>query len=297
MANERRPLRSLVSGRGNSEKDIREKMASEADAVWIDCEDSLHPTERVESLKMCRRMIEEYGGQGRVVFARISGMSTGETGYDLEALVCPQLHGVFLAKPQGPRDVMELDALLDHFEQKNGVPVGHTFINPLMESLTAIDAAYELGMASKRVEYMGGAVANGGDQAAAVGYHWTPEGDETLYIRSSVLIKAKRAGVLYPLGAGLPQDPEQIRTIARENRNIGYTGMLCTAAIAPIVNEIFSPSPQEIEEWQGIVAALDEADRQGKSRADYKGMFLDPAHAKNARLQLETARKLGVLKD
>ena len=54
-------------------------------------------------------------------------------------------------------------------------------------------------MASPRVAYMGGAVSRFGDIHQAVGYRWTAEGRETLFLRSKVLIDAKAAGIRYPI--------------------------------------------------------------------------------------------------
>ena len=46
---------------------------------------------------------------------------------------------------------------------------------------------------------MGGAISRFGDIHQAVGYRWTAEGTETLFLRSKVLIDAKAAGIRYPI--------------------------------------------------------------------------------------------------
>ena len=48
-----------------------------------------------------------------------------------------------------------------------------------------------------------------GDIARAVGYKWTPEGLETLFLRSKVLLDSKAAGISFPV-TGLWQDIEDI---------------------------------------------------------------------------------------
>jgi hypothetical protein len=42
-------------------------------------------------------------------------------------------------------------------------------------------------MASERVAHLGGSGGKGGDTARSVGFQWTPEGMETLFIKSKVL--------------------------------------------------------------------------------------------------------------
>ncbi len=46
---------------------------------------------------------------------------------------------------------------------------------------------------------MGGAVSRFGDIVEDVGFRWTREGRETLYIREKVLIDARAAGIRYPI--------------------------------------------------------------------------------------------------
>ena len=46
---------------------------------------------------------------------------------------------------------------------------------------------------------MGGAISRFGDIHQTVGYRWTAEGTETLFLRSKVLIDAKAAGIRYPI--------------------------------------------------------------------------------------------------
>jgi citrate lyase subunit beta/citryl-CoA lyase len=43
-----------------------------------------------------------------------------------------------------------------------------------------------------------GPTAEHADIARAVGYRWTPEGEETLYLRSRVLLACREAGI-HPL--------------------------------------------------------------------------------------------------
>ncbi len=301
MANEAKPLRTILFAPGNNEAEIRRRATETgADAICIDLEDGLHDDERADGRALARRIMQELGPQGHTFFCRVNGISTGKTGDDLEVITCPELHGIYLAKVQGPEDVFAAGVLLDHFERRNGVEVGHTFINPLMESLTAIDAAYEVGSASPRVEYMGGAVARGGDQAHAVGYHWTAEGRETRYIRASVLMKARRAGIKFPISGIGPPDPEGLRAFAQETKELGYSGMMCGGDQAiKIINEIMSPTAEEIARHLEVKEMMEKALSMGKSNTIAAGYdrFLDMAHLKTAYQQLDLARKLGMLKE
>src|SRR5438270_1295479 len=116
---------------------------------------------------------------------------------------------------------------------------------------------------------MGGAVSRFGDIHQAVGYRWSAEGRETLFLRSKVLIDARAAGIRYPISGmwgGATDDVDGLRRWATELRDLGYFGMMLGApAHVPVVNEIFSPTAAEIAYWTELdrLAAQAEADGTG----------------------------------
>ena len=84
-------------------------------------------------------------------------------------------------------------------EDESARPPGSTIIYPILETAQALRLAYDIAMASPAVLYMGGAISRFGDIHRAVGFQWTVEGRETLFIRSKVLLDAKAAGIRYPI--------------------------------------------------------------------------------------------------
>ena len=174
------------------------------------------------------------GGQGRpLFFVRVRAIATGYTLRDLSAVLCEGLSGVLLPKVTGPADVIALDALLTCLETERGRVRGSTLIYPILETAEAIRRAYKIAKASKRVAYMGGAVSDG-DIQQNLGYRWTPEGRESLFIRSKVSVDARAAGVRYPISgmwAGRLDDLDGLRRFANELRDIGYYGMLLNSSI------------------------------------------------------------------
>ena len=106
-----------------------------------------------------------------------------------------------------------------------------------------------------------GPTAEHADIARAVGYEWTPEGLETLYLRSQVLLACREAGI-HAL-TGLWEDLENLsglKEFAVRGRQLGFRGMI---AIHPshvaTVNEVFTPSAETVAFYEGMVAAYEEA--------------------------------------
>jgi citrate lyase subunit beta/citryl-CoA lyase len=242
-------------------------------------------------------MLEELGGQKLTLTVRVNRLETGLTGGDLEAVTCPQLYCVLVPKVESAADVVEVDNLLSHFERQAGMEVGTIFIDPGMETAKSIHFSYEIATASPRVAHMGGSGGKGGDTARSIGFEWTPEGLETLYLKSKVLIDVRAANVPYPMSGGWMDilNLEGLRALAIQLKQLGYTGMhLIHPSHVPVVNEVFSPSPEDVKHWQGLVAAMEEMRATGGAAVTFDGDMVDIAHEATARTMLAIAKEMGV---
>ena len=293
-----KPLRSELFVPGNKEDWMRKAPRYGADALILDLEDSVPPEGKAEARVLVRKMIEELGAAGRTLIVRVNGLETGLTGDDLEAVTCPYLYAVMLPKVQGPAQVEIVDLALEMFEGRAGMESGKVFIDPALETAQGIRMAYEIASASPRVAHMGASGGKGGDTARSLGYQWTPQGMETLFLRSKVLVDARAAGVPYPVTGGWMDihDLEGLRAAARQAKGLGYTGMhLIHPTHVAVVNEVFTPTGEEIAQWRGLVTAMEERRGQGGAAMTYQGDMVDIAHEDTARAMLEMAKELGVL--
>ncbi|MCE2462828.1 MAG: CoA ester lyase [Dehalococcoidia bacterium] len=293
-----RPLRSVMYVPGNKEDWMRKAPQYGADALILDLDDSVAEENKSEARLLVRKMVEELGASGQTLFVRVNRLDTGLSGDDLEAVTCSNLYGVILPKVECPEDVFEVDVLLKFFERRVGVDTGKTFIDPSLETAQGIRRAYEIATASPRVAHMGASWGKGGDVARSVGFEWTAEGTETLFLRSKVLVDSRAAGVPYPLTGGWMDihDPEGLRKAARHVKQLGYTGMhLIHPSHVPIVNEVFTPTREEVAHWQGLIEAMEERRSQGGAAVTYQGSMVDIAHEEAAHAMLRMAQELGVL--
>jgi citrate lyase subunit beta/citryl-CoA lyase len=62
----------------------------------------------------------------------------------------------------------------------------------------------------------------------------------------------------------------------------------------PIVNKVFTPSAEEIAFYQGLIQAMEEAEKKGIAAVTYKGDMVDEAMVKTAREMLEFAKSIGL---
>ena len=260
-------------------------------------EDSVPPENKPEARTLVRKMLHELGETGRALVVRVNRLETGLTGEDLEAVTGPNLYCVLLPKVQSPADVVEVDNLLTHFERREGLEVGRIFIDPALETAQGIRQSYEIATASPRVAHMGASGGKGGDTARSIGFQWTPEGLETLYLRSKVLVDVRAAGIPYPMSGGWMDihNLDGLRASAQEAKRLGYTGMhLIHPSHVPVVNEVFTPTDEEVKHWQGLVKAMEQRRAVGGAAVTYDGDMVDIAHEETARSMLAMAREMGV---
>ena len=291
------PIRSLLFVPGNREAWIRKALGSEADALALDLESAIPRGEAEAARASCARVLGEPRSRRPLCMVRICEAGSAEQERDLAAVVSPGLHGVLLPQVRGPADVVSTDAALSRAERAAGLPPGRTWLMPLVETAEAVRSACEIARASRRVAYMGGATSRGGDLARSLGYRWTPQGMETLFLRSKVLVDVRAAGIANPISGlwGVVEDREGLAAFARQSRDLGYEGLM---AIHPshlaIVNEIFSPSEDEVAEWRRVIEAMQAAEREGRGAIRLDGRLIDAAHVATARQGLARARALGV---
>ena len=292
------PVRTILFVPANREDRMRKSLTLDTDAVIFDLESAIPRGEATVARKMVRDVLDSHHASRPRICVRISAVTTDDFAGDLAAAVHPNLTAIVLPQVVSADDIVATDAALGRAEAAAGVRVGSTIIFPMLETANALRTAYDIASSSPRIAYMGGATSRGGDLARSVGFRFTPEGDETLYLRSKALIDVRAANVPNPVSGlwGNIEDLDGLRTFARGTRNLGYEGMMVIhPSHLAIVNEEFTPSDAELDEWKGIVAAMEEAEREGLGAIRLNGRLIDVAHVLTARKELARARRLGVV--
>jgi citrate lyase subunit beta/citryl-CoA lyase len=79
-------------------------------------------------------------------------------------------------------------------------------------------------------------------------------------------------------------------------KQLGYTGMhLIHPSHVPVVNEVFTPSREEIAHWQGLIKAMQQRRQEGSAAVTYAGDMVDVAHEETARTMLAMVQAWGLL--
>jgi citrate lyase subunit beta/citryl-CoA lyase len=263
-----------------------------ADAVLIDLEDSV-VAGRIDA---ARELVSNWV-QARpspvepVVCVRLHAPEDGDLDADLDAVVHPLLTAVLVPKVTGEEEVVEVAEALAHYEGRRGMPRGQVRIWPLVETAAAVQRSDRIARASARVAYMGGGTSRQGDIARALGFRWSADGLETLYLRSKVLVDVRAAGVPNPISGLVSslESHEDLDTFARQSRALGYEGlMVIHPSQVALVNGVFSPTDEERQEARDVLAALADAEERGLGAVTYGGRMIDRAN-------IETIHALGLV--
>lgn len=293
-----RPVRSLLFVPGNRTEWLPKARASGADAVVFDLEGSLPPSDKDTGRRAVRALVDaERGSDGPAIMVRVNDVRSDECARDLDVVAADGLAAVLLPQVGGVADVVELDERLGELEYERGLPANSILLDPLMETPQALRNSYEIATCCERIAYMGAGISKRGDIARTMGYQWTEEGLETLYFRSKVLLDVRAAGVPNPLSGmwGDVADLDGLRRFAASTRAIGYDGMMVIhPSHVPVVNEVFSPSDEDVALWKETIRAMEEAHAAGSGVIKLRGEVVDEAHVHTAHQELERAERFGL---
>ncbi|MFJ6112269.1 HpcH/HpaI aldolase/citrate lyase family protein [Dietzia maris] len=272
---------------GNRLQWLAKASATGADAVVVDLEDAVPGPEKSTARETLAKVLDGPDRPGVPVIVRVNALGTDLFLRDIEALAGLGIVGVMVPKVESVADIAVVDRILSWFESRAHPPL---CVVPVLETAWAIRHAYEIAAASDRVAYMGGLSSKGGDVERAMGYRWSAEGGETLAMRSLALLDARAAGVWNPL-TGLWSDVDDLdglRKFAVASRNLGYEGLtVIHPSHVPVVNEVFTPTSDELEHDLALVRAMEIAARQGQGAVRFHGHMIDEAMAATSRERLD----------
>ncbi len=282
-------LRSLLFVPGNNYRTIVKAPKIDCDAVVFDLEDAV-PIEDKETARIfVRDAIKELNfRQFKIV--RVNSWDTGFTETDLKEIVQPSLDGIMLPKSESREDVEKLDRTLAELEKERGIKVGSIKIIPLIESHKGVINAYKIASASDRCIALAFGALDYYRTLGRTYFKFSETQQELFFARAMIVNSAKAAGLkaIDTPFLGLLVDREGLRRESELAWQLGFDGKL---AIHPkhveIINEVFTPSKEEIEQAMEIVKVYEEAKAQGLGATTLRGRMIDYATYVQAKEFLE----------
>ncbi len=285
-------MRSYLFVPADSERKLAKADDSGADALILDLEDSVAASRRAEARRLAAGFLA--GPRGRSErWVRINALGSGEAGADLPAVVRQGLDGIVVPKADGAADILRLDRWLGTLEFAAGMAPGSVRILAIAtETPAAVFRLAEYAEAGPRLVALSWGAE---DLSAALGAlatrdasgGWLPTFQT---VRSLCLMAAAAAGVTAIDTVYTDfRDLDGLRGYADAARRDGFLGMLAIhPAQVPVINEAFTPTPDEVADARRVVAAFDAEPDAGV--LDLDGRMIDRPHLLQARRVLSLAR-------
>jgi citrate lyase subunit beta/citryl-CoA lyase len=282
-----KPYRSMLFVPGQKATWADKAVASGADALILDLEDSVPISDKDQARRTVVETIDRLHSEEirADLWVRPNASVSGLQGADLEAVIRPGLAGLFLPKVFTAEEVVRIDAVVTHIEQRQGLEAGSVGLIISFETATAMADCEAVAKATPRIVSLLGATGPNADVGRELGFEFTPEGMETLYLRSRIVLAARAAGLHHPIG-GLWQDIHDLdgaRRFTRAQKQLGYRGLICIhPSHVTIANEIFTPTQGQIDFYRRMIETFEAAESAGSAAVDFEGQHIDIAHVKTA---------------
>ncbi len=288
-------------------RDMLGKGARYSPSAYIpDLEDSVPLGNKAEAREVTASALPFLFELGEPVVPRVNSLLTGLTMDDLGAVVGPYIVAISIGKVKRRDDIEVVDGMLSELERDRGIEVGSVGILPWLETASAIVNAFAICSASERVRWVAfgaedysadmgisRAVDVAGSDAIESDTGGVEEYGEAslLYARSAVAVAARAADVQ---ALDTPyvkfRDLDGLRREAGLARRLGYGGKF---AIHPsqieVIDEIFSPTVDEIERARRVIEAAAVAEREGRGSVSLDGEMVDAPVVARARNVLARA--------
>ena len=292
-------MRSFLFVPADGGRKLDKAMASGADAVIIDLEDSIAPEAKAAARKSAAAFLTEVGKSADRphLLVRVNGIATGLIDEDLDVVAGARPDAIMLPKAEGGASIIHVDAKLTACEAIAGLPDGSIKILAIAtETAPALFLAGTYAGASSRLE---GLTWGAEDLSAELGAETNRDGDGQFldpYRMARALCLAGAAAARVPAFDTVTPDfrnADLLRREAEEARRDGFQGKIAIhPAQVPIINEVFTPTAAAVAQARAIVAAFDA--NPGKGAVAIEGVMYDRPHLTRASRVLARAKSAGV---
>lgn len=284
-----------------------------ADSLFLDLEDAVAPSRRVEARANAVAALNEIDWGDKTVSVRVNGLTTPWAISDIIAVArCPRLDMILLPKVETAGDVAFVDRLLTglELETPRARPLG---IEILIETTKGLANVEPIAATSARLE---GIIFGVGDYSIELenfdtvfgasnpdyavlaradgtsARHW----NDQWHFALARIANACRAYGRRPIDGPFTNyaDPDGFRASCLRARALGFEGKW---AIHPsqveIANEVFSPTQAQIDWATHIRTRMEAEAEKGSGAIGLDGVLIDRAHVKLADKILRRAALAG----
>lgn len=287
-------MRSKLFVPGSRPEFFPKALASQADALSFDLEDSVAPDRKEQARStlaswLCREGSQSATSPAKIVIVRINAPDTAWFEEDLKAMAQPGVHLLNVPKLDSPQDVLHCVRLLEAAERAQGVttPIG-LLLN--IETPRALRIAHDLASAHPRVAGLQLGLADLFEPLNITRTDPVAVSQAMFAVR----LAAGEAGVFaYDTAFADIRDQAGFTAEAQQSRRLGFIGKSCIhPSQVALANAVYQPTAAEVAAAQRVVDAARIAQAQGVGAYVVDGKMIDAPFVRRAEAILAIASTL-----
>jgi len=287
--------RTMLFVPGGNQRFLTRALGLPVDCLILDLEDSVSLDKKALAREAVTEALKTADFDRKEKVVRINPLETQYGKPDINVVTQGRPDMLLVPKVGRPEDVVGQDDLVTEAEKKEGLPPGSIGLMALIETPLGVVNIDAIALASPRMK---GLLFGAADYTRETRGRITPDRAELHYPMSRILLAARVAGID---AIDTPyfdiKDPEGLRRHTQQAKDMGYDGK---AIIHPsqveIVNQIFTPTTDEVAHAKRVIEAFETARKAGKGATELDGKVVENVHVEMAQRILMMAEKVGLSK-
>ncbi len=293
-------MRSLLFVPADDKRKSLKAISTNADIIVLDLEDSVAPERKAVARETARDLLKDVSGQAGKFryFVRINDLLSPYWRLDLDTIIEANPDGILLPKARSGQDINELCRCITELEARHTLPSARIDLMALITETpeAMLNMSSFIGCDSRLKAVTWGAEDLSSELGAKTNRDEFGNYTGPFELARTLTLLTARAAGCEPVDTVYTdfKDREGLRTECREAARDGFTAKF---AIHPdqidIINEEFTPGPEEIARAKAIIEAFSKNQKDGGPTGvtAVDGQMLDRPHLIQARRILERAKQ------
>lgn len=285
--------RSMLFVPGANAAMISNTFIYKPDSIMFDLEDSVALAEKDTARMLVAHALQHPLYRELETVVRVNPLASEFGLLDLNAVVRAGTDIVRLPKTDSAQDIIDMDAAITAIEKDCGRTVGSTQLLAAIESAQGILAVNDIAKASPRLM---GIALGAEDYVRNMKTERSPDGIELLFARSSILHAARANGLMaFDTVYSDARNEEGFLREASLIKQLGFDGKsLINPNQIVLIHNLFAPTQKEVDHAERVIAAAEEAERNGSGVVSLNGKMVDSPIIERAKLVLQRAAASGI---
>lgn len=289
-------MRSLLFVPGDDEKKIAKGLASGADALILDLEDSVATSRKPAAREIVLAALKAGPAPGQKLIVRVNALTSGMIEADLDAIIPGAPAAIMLPKCEGGVDLQHASSHIALREAENALEDGAIAIVAIATETPL--ALFRLGTIPGASRRLSGLTWGAEDLASAIGAETNRVAGlltEPFRLARNMALFAAHAAEVTAIDSVYTdfRNDAGLKAECEEARRDGFTAkMAIHPAQVPIINQVFTPDAAALAHARRIIQAF--IDNPDAGVVGIEGKMIDKPHLVQATRLVARAKAAGL---